>query len=69
MVMGELTTPSGWRGARGFARLIQLGTQVTAGLGAGSQPELGRAAAEEVTTLKLIAEWSPRITGASVTSV
>src|SRR5919201_3183451 len=28
-------------------RLIQLGTQVTAGLGAGSQPELGRAAAEE----------------------
>ncbi|WFU25339.1 cell division protein FtsZ [Bradyrhizobium sp. CB1717] len=30
------------------ARLIQLGTKVTAGLGAGSQPELGRAAAEEV---------------------
>ncbi|WFU40837.1 cell division protein FtsZ [Bradyrhizobium sp. CB82] len=29
-------------------RLIQLGTQVTKGLGAGSQPELGRAAAEEV---------------------
>ncbi|MBR0711877.1 cell division protein FtsZ [Bradyrhizobium liaoningense] len=28
-------------------RLIQLGTTVTAGLGAGSQPELGRAAAEE----------------------
>jgi cell division protein FtsZ len=28
-------------------RLIQLGTQVTKGLGAGSQPELGRAAAEE----------------------
>ncbi|MET4072337.1 cell division protein FtsZ [Bradyrhizobium sp. S3.2.6] len=28
-------------------RLIQLGTNVTAGLGAGSQPELGRAAAEE----------------------
>ncbi|MDA9549433.1 cell division protein FtsZ [Bradyrhizobium sp. CCBAU 45321] len=28
-------------------RLIQLGTRVTAGLGAGSQPELGRAAAEE----------------------
>ncbi|MEY9294702.1 cell division protein FtsZ [Bradyrhizobium ottawaense] len=27
--------------------LIQLGTHVTAGLGAGSQPELGRAAAEE----------------------
>ena len=29
-------------------RLIQLGTTVTADLGAGSQPELGRAAAEEV---------------------
>src|SRR6476659_2264111 len=29
-------------------RLVQLGTKVTAGLGAGSQPELGRAAAEEV---------------------
>ncbi|MDA9412604.1 MULTISPECIES: cell division protein FtsZ [unclassified Bradyrhizobium] len=29
------------------SRLIQLGTKVTAGLGAGSQPELGRAAAEE----------------------
>ena len=29
-------------------RLIQLGTQVTGGLGAGSQPEVGRAAAEEV---------------------
>ncbi|MCP3474204.1 cell division protein FtsZ [Bradyrhizobium sp. CCGUVB1N3] len=28
-------------------RLIQLGTHVTQGLGAGSQPELGRAAAEE----------------------
>ncbi|MCP3462491.1 cell division protein FtsZ [Bradyrhizobium sp. CCGUVB23] len=28
-------------------RRIQLGTQVTQGLGAGSQPELGRAAAEE----------------------
>jgi cell division protein FtsZ len=28
-------------------RLIQLGTHVTAGLGAGSQPHLGRAAAEE----------------------
>jgi len=28
-------------------RLIQLGTKATAGLGAGSQPELGRAAAEE----------------------
>src|SRR6202795_2577099 len=28
-------------------RLIQMGTQVTGGLGAGSQPEVGRAAAEE----------------------
>jgi cell division protein FtsZ len=28
-------------------RIIQLGTQATQGLGAGSQPELGRAAAEE----------------------
>ena len=29
-------------------RIIQLGVQVTEGLGAGSQPEVGRAAAEEV---------------------
>ncbi|WP_027521828.1 cell division protein FtsZ [Bradyrhizobium sp. Ec3.3] len=29
-------------------RVIQMGTQVTKGLGAGSQPEVGRAAAEEV---------------------
>jgi len=29
-------------------RIIQMGTQVTQGLGAGSQPEVGRAAAEEV---------------------
>src|ERR1700749_3349909 len=29
-------------------RLIQMGLQVTEGLGAGSQPEVGRAAAEEV---------------------
>src|SRR6266851_7525390 len=28
-------------------RIIQLGTQVTEGLGAGSQPDVGRAAAEE----------------------
>src|ERR1700730_4278146 len=28
-------------------RIIQMGTQVTGGLGAGSQPEVGRAAAEE----------------------
>jgi cell division protein FtsZ len=30
------------------ARVIQMGIQVTEGLGAGSQPEVGRAAAEEV---------------------
>src|SRR5436853_3862764 len=29
-------------------RVIQMGVQVTEGLGAGSQPEVGRAAAEEV---------------------
>ncbi len=29
-------------------RIIQMGTQVTEGLGAGSQPDIGRAAAEEV---------------------
>src|SRR5216684_1749471 len=29
-------------------RIIQMGVQVTEGLGAGSQPEIGRAAAEEV---------------------
>ncbi|MBI3704634.1 MAG: cell division protein FtsZ [Rhizobiales bacterium] len=29
-------------------RIVQMGTQVTEGLGAGSQPEVGRAAAEEV---------------------
>ena len=29
-------------------RMIQMGVQVTQGLGAGSQPEVGRAAAEEV---------------------
>ena len=29
-------------------RIIQMGAQVTAGLGAGSEPEMGRAAAEEV---------------------
>ena len=31
-------------------RIIQMGVQVTEGLGAGSQPEVGRAAAEEVVT-------------------
>jgi cell division protein FtsZ len=29
-------------------RLVQMGVAVTEGLGAGSQPEVGRAAAEEV---------------------
>src|SRR5947209_18117206 len=29
-------------------RIIQMGTQVTQGLGAGSQPDIGRAASEEV---------------------
>ena len=29
-------------------RLIQMGIAVTEGLGAGSQPDIGRAAAEEV---------------------
>src|SRR5271167_70092 len=29
-------------------RIVQMGVQVTEGLGAGSQPEVGRAAAEEV---------------------
>src|SRR5580658_10580242 len=29
-------------------RIVQMGLQVTEGLGAGSQPEVGRAAAEEV---------------------
>ena len=29
-------------------RVIQMGLQVTEGLGAGSQPEIGQAAAEEV---------------------
>ena len=32
-------------------RIIQMGTQVTEGLGAGSQPEVGRAAAEEAIDL------------------
>src|SRR6202453_3681607 len=30
-------------------RIIQMGAQVTEGLGAGSQPDIGRASAEEVT--------------------
>src|SRR5262249_59750863 len=31
------------------ARIIQMGTKVTKGLGCGAQPELGRAAAEEAS--------------------
>jgi len=30
-------------------RIIQMGTRVTEGLGAGAQPEVGRAAAEEAS--------------------
>ena len=40
-------------------RIIQMGTQVTEGLGAGSQPDVGRAAAEEV-----IDEIRDHLTGA-----
>src|SRR5512132_3816771 len=40
-------------------RIIQMGVQVTEGLGAGSQPEVGRAAAEEV-----IDEIRDHLTGA-----
>jgi cell division protein FtsZ len=40
-------------------RIIQMGTRVTQGLGAGSQPEVGRAAAEEV-----IDEIRDHLTGA-----
>ena len=45
-------------------RIIQLGTQVTEGLGAGSQPEVGRAAAEEV-----IDEIRDHLTGAHMVFV
>src|SRR5467141_1063316 len=43
-------------------RLIQMGTKVTKGLGAGSQPEVGRAAAEEAINaiLRCIEEQQPR---------
>jgi hypothetical protein len=37
-------------------RIIQLGVNVTEGLGAGSQPEVGRAAAEEVRQAQ--ASWA-----------
>src|SRR5215468_2112431 len=45
-------------------RIIQMGTQVTQGLGAGSQPELGRAAAEEA-----IDEIRDHLTGAHMVFV
>jgi cell division protein FtsZ len=45
-------------------RIIQMGTQVTEGLGAGSQPEIGRAAAEEV-----IDEIRDHLTGAHMVFV
>jgi cell division protein FtsZ len=45
-------------------RIIQMGTQVTQGLGAGSQPEVGRAAAEE--TIDAIRDY---LTGAHMVFV
>ncbi len=45
-------------------RIVQMGTQVTQGLGAGSQPEVGRAAAEEV-----IDEIRDHLTGAHMVFV
>src|SRR5690242_16117821 len=45
-------------------RVIQMGVQVTQGLGAGSQPEVGRAAAEEV-----IDEIRDHLTGAHMVFV
>ena len=45
-------------------RVIQMGTQVTGGLGAGSQPEVGRAAAEEA-----IDEIRDHLTGAHMVFV
>jgi cell division protein FtsZ len=45
-------------------RMIQMGAQVTEGLGAGSQPEVGRAAAEEV-----IDEIRDHLTGAHMVFV
>jgi cell division protein FtsZ len=45
-------------------RIIQMGTQVTEGLGAGSQPEVGRAAAEEA-----IDEIRDHLTGAHMVFV
>ena len=45
-------------------RIVQMGTQVTEGLGAGSQPEVGRAAAEEA-----IDEIRDHLTGAHMVFV
>src|SRR6187431_1220391 len=45
-------------------RVVQMGIQVTEGLGAGSQPEVGRAAAEEV-----IDEIRDHLTGAHMVFV
>jgi cell division protein FtsZ len=45
-------------------RIVQMGTQVTEGLGAGSQPDVGRAAAEEV-----IDEIRDHLTGAHMVFV
>src|SRR6188508_1742272 len=45
-------------------RVIQMGTQVTGGLGAGSQPDVGRAAAEEA-----IDEIRDHLTGAHMVFV
>src|SRR6201747_3238905 len=45
-------------------RIIQMGSQVTEGLGAGSQPEVGRAAAEEA-----IDEIRDHLTGAHMVFV
>jgi len=45
-------------------RIIQMGVQVTAGLGAGSRPDVGRAAAEEV-----LDEISAHLSGAHMVFV
>src|SRR5262252_2661373 len=45
-------------------RIIQMGTEVTQGLGAGAQPEVGRAAAEEA-----IDEIRDHLTGANMAFV
>src|SRR5476651_2798031 len=45
-------------------RIVQMGTQVTEGLGAGSKPEVGRAAAEEA-----IEEIRDHLTGAHMVFV